>query len=85
VLTSDGTLSGSTGCRELEGEWTERGDELLFTRLAAEGHCSEDLKEQDSHVLSVLGDGFTARIDGQTLMLLSKGELGLGYRAESKQ
>ncbi len=85
VLRSDGTLSGSTGCREFEGEWIERGDEIIFARLAVEGHCPEELRQQDGHVLGVLGDGFTARIEGHIVMLLDQGDLGLAYRAESKR
>jgi heat shock protein HslJ len=82
VLRRDGTVSGSTGCRSLEGEWIERGDEILFTRLAAEGQCSADLQEQDGHVVGALGDGFTTDIEGRTLTVFSKGELGLQYKAE---
>ena len=32
--------------------------------LAAEGDCPPDLQAQDSHVISVLGDGFRASVDG---------------------
>jgi heat shock protein HslJ len=83
LLTSDGKLSGSTGCREFEGEWIERGDEILFTRLSAEGLCSRDLQGQDDHVLGVLGDGFTARIEANTLTVYGSAELGLLYSAGS--
>jgi heat shock protein HslJ len=85
ILRSDGTLSGSTGCRDMEGKWTERGDEILFTDLAAEGRCSAELRRQDGHVLNVLGDGFTAEIEGETLTVLSKGGQGLQYRAASTE
>ncbi len=81
VLQSDGTLTGSTGCRELHGEWIERGDEIAFTTFGADGECSEELREQDGHVVGVLGDGFTVDIDGDQLKVFSRGGLGLVYRA----
>jgi heat shock protein HslJ len=84
TLSSDGSVTGSTGCRRLEGKWVENGDEILFTELSAEGNCQDELERQDEHVVTVLGDGFTAEIDGRTLTLFSAGELGLVYRAASE-
>ncbi len=81
VLKSDGTLTGSTGCRELRGEWVERGDEIAFTTFGADGTCPEEVREQDGHVVEVLGDGFTVDVDGDRLKVLSRGGLGLAYRA----
>jgi heat shock protein HslJ len=80
VLKSDGTLMGSTGCRELHGEWIERGDEIAFTTFGADGECSRELREQDGHVVGVLGDGFTVNIDADQLKVFSRGGLGLVYR-----
>jgi heat shock protein HslJ len=81
LLDSDGTVSGSTGCRELDGEWIEDGDEILFTTFGADGTCPEELQDQDDHVVGVLGDGFTVEIDGDQLTVSSSGGLGLVYRA----
>jgi heat shock protein HslJ len=81
LINSDGTVTGSTGCRELHGEWIEDGDEILFATFGAEGDCPEELQEQDGHVVGVLGDGFTVEIDGDQLTVLSRGGLGLTYRA----
>jgi heat shock protein HslJ len=83
LLDSDGTVSGSTGCRELYGEWIEDGDEILFTTFGADGDCPEELQEQDGHVVGVLGDGFTVEIDGDQLVVSSSGGLGLAYRVSS--
>lgn len=80
-LAAGGGVSGSTGCRRFDGRWIERGDEILFTELAAEGDCEPRLRDQDAHVLSVLGDGFRATIDGRTLRVVSDGENGLTYSA----
>nr|MBA2599931.1 META domain-containing protein [Actinomycetota bacterium] len=85
ILRGDGELSGSTGCREFEGEWLRRGDEILFTRFTTEGDCPPDLEEQDNYIVGVLGDGFTAEIEEQSLMVFGKAELGLHYVAESKR
>ena len=81
VLKSDGTVAGSTGCRELYGEWRENGDEIAFTTFGADGKCPVELRDQDGHVVGVLGDGFRVQIDGDQLQVLSRGGLGLAYRA----
>ena len=54
-----------------------------MTELAAEGECPADLQAQDSHVISVLGDGFRASVEGQVLILTSSGGLGLVYRCRA--
>ncbi len=91
-LESDGTVAASTGCRTFSGEWIETGDEILLTtfgvrddspNVAADGTttCAPGVVEQEDHVLSVLGDGFRAEVDGQQLKLISRDGLGLTYRA----
>ncbi|HSJ70849.1 MAG TPA: META domain-containing protein [Acidimicrobiia bacterium] len=83
VLAADGTVTGSTGCRTFSGTWVERNAQVVFTELTMEGDCSADLAGQDSLVVNVLGDGFTAEIDGPTLTITSMGNEGLIYIAES--
>jgi hypothetical protein len=51
--------------------------------MAAEGECTADLSEQDSRVVTVLGDGFRVAVEDQTLTLTAAGEQGLVYRAGS--
>jgi len=80
-LRVDGTLEASTGCRTLTGTYVVSGDEFVATNLTAEGECPADLRPQDDHVVTVIGDGFRAAIDGGRLTLTSGGDLGLGYRA----
>lgn len=82
-LDSNGTLTGSTGCRTLRGRYVVVGGEILATRLAADGDCSSALADQDGHIVSVLGDGFRADVDGDRLLLISTGEHGLIYRLET--
>jgi heat shock protein HslJ len=81
-LFSDNSMIGSTGCRGLHGRYETTGADVTMPELAAEGDCPPDLEAQDSHVISVLGDGFRASVEGQVLNLSSSGGLGLVYRAE---
>lgn len=80
-LDPDGTLTGSTGCRDLSGEYMVTGDTVLFTSFAADGECPEDGWRQDGFVVTVLGDGFTVQIDGDRLTVMGTGGEGLSYRA----
>jgi heat shock protein HslJ len=82
VLNEDGTMEGSTGCRDLSGTYAVDGDELVFTELAAAGDCPADLAEQDGRVISVL-EAARIEIDGNHLRLRSAGGEGLDYLAAS--
>jgi heat shock protein HslJ len=81
VLGADGSLSGSTGCRDLTGRYVLAGDEVQVTQLAADGECPAELAQQDDLVVSVLGDGFTATVEGRALTLVADGGIGLVYHA----
>jgi heat shock protein HslJ len=81
LLLPDGTVDAGTGCRMLSGKWVQSGAEVLLPELAAVGDCPTDLAEQDGHVVSVLGDGFNAQVDGNVLTVTSMGDKGLVYRA----
>lgn len=86
LLAHDGTMSGSTGSRTLTGRYVLRGDELLMIEMAARGEDPPaDLAAQDSHIVSVLGDGFTARVEDGRLVLASSGSLGLVYRPATSE
>lgn len=81
-IRSDGTFSGSTGCRTFTGRWMEFGEQIQAPELRmGETECSAELAEQDSHVVSVIGDGFVPSIDGDLLTVLDPGGVGLVYRA----
>lgn len=82
-LFTDGSVLGGTGCRLLTGHYEVEGAEVLFTELSAEGDCPSDLMAQDGHVVTVLGDGFRADVEGRQLTLWSVGDLGLVYVADS--
>jgi len=86
ILRNDGTLSGTTGCQELEGEWSQRADEIVFSVLSSTGRCGPntgpELRRQDMHVSAVLGEGFIFDLEGQTLTVFSMGGRGLQYTAK---
>jgi heat shock protein HslJ len=82
-LRSDGTVTGSTGCRSFSGEWIERGEQILATTLAMDDReCPAELTEQDGHVVGVIGDGFVPAIADGLLTLTDPGGVGLVYRAD---
>ena len=81
IIKKDGTIEGTTGCRDMYGEWTEAGNEIAFTTFGVRGPCPESMQEQDGHVVTVLGDGFTVEIEENRLSVTSQGDLGLEYRA----
>lgn len=81
-LRSDGTLVGGTGCRSFTGRWIQAGAEIQAPELRmGEMECPSELASQDSHVVSVIGDGFIPSIEGDLLTLLDPGGVGLVYRA----
>lgn len=82
TLHSDGTFSGSTGCRSFTGAWVEDGERIRDTSMRMDGtDCPADLVAQDSSVVSVVGDGFVPSIEGDLLTLTDPGGAGLVYRA----
>ncbi len=67
TLSPDGRLTGTTGCRNLEGRWEDRSGVIAVPELSASGRCPAELEEQDRHVVQVIGDEFTVEIDGRSL------------------
>lgn len=56
--------------------------EIVFPTMSAGGDCPERLREQDAHVVNVLGDGFQADVEGDLLTATDADGSGLVYRAE---
>jgi heat shock protein HslJ len=83
VLEADGTMTGSTGCRDLSGRYTVSGDQLMWTDLRADGECSADLEMQDRLVIGVLEQPIVA-IEGNRLTLSRPDGTGLGYVASDR-
>ena len=81
-LRTDGTFSGSTGCRTFTGTWVEDGERIADTSMQMDAaDCAPDLLSQDSSVVSVVGDGFVPSIEGDLLTVADPGGVGLVYRA----
>ena len=59
-LAEDGTLSGTDGCNQLSGQWTENGVDLTFENVASTLMACADVDTW----LSALD---TATIDGSTM------------------
>lgn len=71
LLDPDGTMTGSTGCRALTGEWVGVGSGLVIPTMAADGTCEPGLADQDARVVGVLED-IDVAIDGDRLTLTSR-------------
>jgi len=82
-LTEEGTLSGSTGCRTLQGVFIVAADEIVPTEFGAEGDCPQEMGQQDSHFIKVLEGGFRALVEEDRLTLMDPEGSGLQFRAES--
>ncbi len=81
-LRSDGTIHFTTGCRQFDGTWLEQGDEIVTPSLGSDDvACPAGLQDAENHIVSVIGDGFRASVDGDQLTLTDSGGLGLVYRA----
>ena len=84
-LNANGTLSASTGCREVTGRYSISGSEVKVTLDPYDLFgCPDAVGAQDTHVLAVIGavDGFTVTIQGDS-MTLTAGDQGLGYRVRA--
>lgn len=79
---SDGSVLGSTGCRDFAGSYVVSGGEVFITSLNMSGECPGDLAAQDGMVVSALEGGIRVTIDGLTLSTWTRGGYGLVYRAE---
>jgi heat shock protein HslJ len=80
-LKADGTLSGSTGCRDVTGRYAVSGDQVHVTLDPYDTiGCAAGIGEQDVQVLGVISDGFSFVINGRSLTLTA-GSKGLGYVA----
>ncbi len=81
-LSTDGSVTGDTGCRPFSGQYIIEGAEVLMPELAADGHeCEPDFADQDNLFFSVVGDGFRVEIEGNRLTMSSRGAEGLTFVA----
>jgi heat shock protein HslJ len=80
-LADDGTLTASTGCRDLTGSWALDGDVVRVSGVeAATGSCPPDVAAQDEQVTTVLSADFQVAVVEDSLTLTGRDGLGLVYR-----
>ena len=80
-LTTDGTFTASTGCREATASWQLDGDVVRVNGFAAgPGDCPPDVASQDGQVTGVLSRSFQVAVAGGSLTVTGADGLGLVYR-----
>lgn len=85
VLNADGSLTGSTGCRDLSGDFNLSGDAVtLGSLITTDQACEASLEAQDRFVIGVLEGGFRVAIDGNHLTLTGPDGNGLDYLAAAE-
>ena len=80
----DGTVHGSAGCRGFGGDYLATDDdEIRITSLEIDhSNCPAEIGDQETRVFDVIGEGFRADIDGDTLTATRTGsDVSLVYRA----
>ena len=83
-LNGDGTISASTGCRDVTGRYTVSEGQVQVTLDPYDTiGCAQELGAQDTHILNVLSDGFSVAIDGERLTVTA-GDQGMVYRTQDE-
>ena len=83
VFEEDGTMRGSTGCREFTARYELSGADLRVSDLVADQvECEESVASQDGHVLGTFEGQVRLSIDGNRLSI-SGTDRGLDYLAGS--
>jgi heat shock protein HslJ len=83
LLTADGRITGSAGCRGFEGRYDAHFGEITASSLDVEAaDCPTEFVQQEEHIVGVLGGGFRSVVEGDQLTLTSTvGSTGLVYTA----
>jgi len=85
ILNRDGTLAGSTGCRDFSGNYVKTAPRLTIEALVnSDQACPQATAAQDRQVLAVLSADPDVEIDGDRLTLTGHAVAGLGYRAAAR-
>lgn len=83
VLEEDGTMRGSTGCRDFTARYELSGADLRVSDLAVDQvECEEGVASQDAHVLGTFEGQVRLSIEGSRLSI-SGPDRGLDYLAGS--
>jgi heat shock protein HslJ len=70
TFAENGTVSGSSGCNSLSGEYTVEGSQITFSALTTTlMACEEPRMDQESAVLQVLSDTVEFEIENETLTI----------------
>ncbi|MEO8247411.1 MAG: META domain-containing protein [Chloroflexota bacterium] len=86
TFAADGTVSGTAGCTTWNGRWREEGGRVVATDiLVAANSCAppDPASSAEGVVMSIVKDGFAARIEGSTLSVEPEAGIGLQFRALS--
>jgi heat shock protein HslJ len=82
ILTTDGHVSGNTGCRGFSGSYTATATTVTFSRLGTgKRSCASDAVRMDRAVLAALTGTVTYHIDADRLTLNAASGAGLGLTA----
>lgn len=78
---ADGTLTGSSGCNELGGEYQVEGDQIIFGEIVSTLiACPDLLMAQEDIMHQVLTDTASFNIEGNTLTIINN-EMVLVFEA----
>jgi len=83
VFADDGTITGSTSCRDISGTWILDGDTVNIADVTITGDCTGALAKVDEIVARVLNEGFSGSIDGNRLSARPSDNLGLDYFSQT--
>lgn len=79
---SDGSLTGSTGCLDVTGQWRREGDTVTVTGMPTSEADCQVAGEQNDHLMNILRSPFTVDLRVRQLDLMQvEGDLGAGYTA----
>ena len=74
TFNEDGTVTGSSGCNGLGGDYTVEGDQITFSQITSTLMACDDARmAQEKAVHQVLTDTASFKIEGNTLTLTNNG------------
>jgi heat shock protein HslJ len=82
LFATDGSLTGSAGCSDFTASWEVNEGTVTIEKFTLEdADCPDEFQTQEEVVASVIGDGFTAVVEGDQLTLTPlDGDFALVYR-----
>lgn len=85
IFEENGTVTGSTGCQEYEGSWTQDGSDIVFDSLSLDGQCDAgpDLRQQHAAVAGPMFTPLTVTVSDDELVLATRHGSAMVYWTES--